>query len=72
MYLKIQNVAQHSTNRLHPFAQGPCFTNQSINIFSVLGGNWDPTDKVYAKVHVTKPQHVLMYLMTSQTAIYSN
>jgi hypothetical protein len=26
-------------------------TNQSINIFNVLGGNWDPTDKKFSSVN---------------------
>ncbi len=25
--------------------------NQSINVFNVLGGNWDPTDKKFSSVH---------------------
>ncbi len=25
--------------------------NQSINIFNVLGGNWDPTDKRFSSVN---------------------
>ncbi len=25
--------------------------NQSINIFNVLGGNWDPTDKKFSSVN---------------------
>ena len=26
-------------------------TNQSINVFTVLGGNWDPTDKKFSSVN---------------------
>ncbi len=25
--------------------------NQSINVFNVLGGNWDPTDKKFSSVN---------------------
>ena len=26
-------------------------SNQSINVFNVLGGNWDPTDKKFSSVN---------------------
>jgi len=33
--------------RWHDFS----YYNQSINIFNVLGGNWDPTDKKFSSVN---------------------
>ncbi len=32
--------------------------NQSINIFNVLGGNWDPTDKKFSSLNSYR-QHLL-------------
>ena len=34
----------------HHLHMGP-MSNQSINIFNVLGGNWDPTDKKFSSVN---------------------
>ena len=42
------NSREASRARVPPCSQS---INQSINIFNVLGGNWDPTDKKFSSVN---------------------
>ena len=39
------------------------FINHSINVFHVLGGNWDPTDKKFSSVNSCR-QEMLSFVMS--------
>ncbi len=47
-FTKLPNETDHTHKQ---FAELLAFFSSSINIFNVLGGNWDPTDKKFSSVN---------------------